>query len=358
MRRALIKTREIRQAAIVASTVLFIAGVFSCTLRISRLSTTTPAAGGSAFQEVLLEHGRIVLETQTSPALSAPLSPAMNWQIDFGFNISYEERLTNLPVAGGLITTHSRAIPIAAPSFLAMVVLMLLVLPLRRVVENGNCLSCGYNLQGLSTRTCPECGETSSQSASRPRRSLVLTPCLTTGHTAHAQEQADTLTLSNTCRLKASLCLVGGLCLLGAGVYAAVILPVVTVSFFLLGSTCVLSGPFILLGIRLLNWNPRIIVDRRDGTVTYIGPFKNQTAWAVPIKKARLKVGSLTYRTETVSVLAIVPCAADGSTVNDHPFMVMSGRRGKVSREAKNWAERLGVTSNEDRSEFFHSWLK
>lgn len=157
MRRAVIRSSSGRRVAMAAVVVLLLVAALTCSVRIARLWTTTPAAGGGGYHTAKLEHGRLVFETTTSMKPATQTQPTLNWQVEFGISIDYEQRLQNVAVPGGMVTTRSRAIPIALPLIVAGGVLVLLCLPLVRV-KRGGCVACDYDLTGLDAEVCPECG--------------------------------------------------------------------------------------------------------------------------------------------------------------------------------------------------------
>jgi len=85
------------------------------------------------------------------------------------FQISFADRLIAGEPLGPVWGNATPNIVVFAPTFVVGIVFFLLAVPaiylfrrrLRRKhrLQSGLCLYCGYNLHGITSDTCPECGQ-------------------------------------------------------------------------------------------------------------------------------------------------------------------------------------------------------
>jgi hypothetical protein len=127
-----------------------------------------PHSRASGRWGYILEHGRLGIVRASRPMAAA--YPA--WQfggarIVIGRKSNVWPSASSAAMSIGTVTTNMRAmwLPLAAPLGLAAVVTIALGVLSRKRRGEGGCGACGYDLAGLQSGRCPECGSVAGGAA-------------------------------------------------------------------------------------------------------------------------------------------------------------------------------------------------
>ncbi len=158
VRHSFIASRLRQRLVLVIGVVLILLAIVTCSMRIARLWYAADLQGGGTWHQMTIEHGRLVWDAESSPTMTPGsfTQPVLNWQIELGFAWTTYRSVTQTFTIAGTHVKRSREIAVAAPLTLIGIVCLILSIPWRRK-RNGFC-ACGYNLTGLQSGQCPECG--------------------------------------------------------------------------------------------------------------------------------------------------------------------------------------------------------
>ncbi len=160
---AVIRDRWQRRVLLITAVLLLGLTAAVCSVRIAWIWNTAAGPGLWAQHRIMIEHGRLIFETQQGSVPPSSDTAITNWQFDPGLDTTtYHYELQGSPP--GVVSPAQmtrRTYGVAIGMLLVACVCIVLLLPIRRV-PRGKCV-CGYRLDGVGAGGCPECGRGASE---------------------------------------------------------------------------------------------------------------------------------------------------------------------------------------------------
>jgi hypothetical protein len=188
-------------------------------------------------------------------------------------------------------------------------------------------------------------------------RYLSLLPGDVRGHGLQPQSDGQITTFSGTCRLNAAAVCFVSLVILGAFGYLGLLviqsIPVAggrapdlieAVLLLVCAAVCGVALLSLSASFRMFTWSPRLEINLKDGSVTYIGPWRDSVSWSAPISEVELVTVErrvFVHRSEhgsahsgstwdgkrwTSAVLVVAPKPCDSWEAPRRPFVLHWGR--------------------------------
>lgn len=158
-RRSIVKPGRTRKIIALLGCFMLLFTAIACTMRITRYWNTFDSTGAGTYRSIVIEHGILTIDSNTGPFAPSPGTlPIFNWQVDPGLKpTTFAHRRTSYPAPlGGMAVANIYQFGVAIPLGIVGILFIILTLPLRKMPP-GTC-RCGYNLSGIASKNCPECG--------------------------------------------------------------------------------------------------------------------------------------------------------------------------------------------------------